>query len=489
MRSLVRIAPLALLAALAAPVPGQAPAPPPRGTASPLLPAGHWSVAAAHRAEAMGLAPDFFPAQGGASRAEVGDALTAAAERSPQAAGWLARFREEYPDSGSWLGGSGGAGYRREQGRLVPAAGIGESRTVPAPLPNRSETFVAGEGAARLGPHLAAWARIAATDREVEAREWEVVARLGGAALSLGRAPVAYGAPGGGLVLGSPTALPRVEVRTDGAWRMPGILRPLGRVTGHTFLSSLDEPRHPTAPLLWGARVAFRPHARVTLAVNRAAVFGGDSARVTVGRLAGMLVGTLNEGLENQLVSLEGRYRLPTEGWMPLAVHAEWASDDAAGAWWEQPAVRVGVDAAALPGAPGVSMGVQAATFAACCGHGSWYHHSEFTGHWVARDRPLGHPLGGEGSELALHGAAHLAGARLRIAARGFARSRSDESATRGTGWGNLFAPRRTGRSGGGTLEVLARVSPSLEASLHAFGERGRGWREHAMELELRALF
>lgn len=456
-----------------------------------LLPAGHWSVAAAHRAEALGLAPNFFPAQTGASHAEVAAALRAAAARPEGGAlarGWLARFREEFADSGAWLGGGGGAGYHRAHGRLAPARGIVD-RAPPAPLPRLSRAVAVADGAVRLGPALSAGARLVAGEDHAEARQWEVAARLGSAALSVGRAPVGYGAPGSGLVLGSPAALPRIELRSVGAWEMPGLLRPLGRVTVHTFLSSLDGDRHATDPLLWGARVAFRPHGRVTVAVNRAAIFGGDSARMTAGRVAGMLVGTLNEGFENQVVSLEARYRLPTEAWLPLAVRAEWAAEDASGAWWDQPAALLALDAAALPGAPAVSLGVEGATFAACCGHGSWYHHSEFTGHWVARDRPLGHPLGGEGSELAVRAAAEVADARLRVAGRGFTRYRSDESARSGRGWGNLFSPTRTGRSHGAALQAHARLTGGVEATLRARGERGAGWREHSMELELRALF
>jgi hypothetical protein len=49
----------------------------PRATAaaSPYLDVDHWAVRAASRAEALGLAPGFFPAQRGARRAEVSAAL------------------------------------------------------------------------------------------------------------------------------------------------------------------------------------------------------------------------------------------------------------------------------------------------------------------------------------------------------------------------------------------------------------------------------
>jgi hypothetical protein len=500
----------ALLAALgaAAPLAGQsdsvAPAVRTPALASPLLPAGHWSLTAARRAEGMGLAPDYFPAQAGASRAEVADALRQAVQQADRgsvagrlALQWLTRFLEEFPEEReptaaglTWLGGGAGARFDRDQGRVAPAIGVYLDRTDPAPLEDVSTASATLRGGIRLGGALAGWASLAASDEAVEAREWEAVARLGPVALSVGRSTIQYGSSGQpGLVLGSAAALPRVEARSTRAWHPGGILRPLGRMTAHTFLAPLDEDRHVTSPWLWGARVAFRPHGRVTIAVNRASIFGGDSARPTPRRVGGMLLGVLSEGFENQLVSVDGRYRLPTEQALPLTVYAEWAADDGAGAWVEQPAMMGGLEVPGFPGAPNLSVAAEVAWFAACCGHGAWYNHDKFWGHWADRDQPLGHPLGGEGTEVALRFAGDFLDARVRLHGRGFFRDRSDASLRNLSGGGNLYAYPRAGESHGGMLDASVRLGPRVELGVRASGERGDGWRQSTLELEMRSLF
>ena len=118
--------------------------PSPRGwlgdaPASPLLPPEHWAVRAAARAEAMGLADNYLPAQRAVPRAVVfavlahADAM--AADRPGLArltAGWVARFREEFREYGEDatadalllpLNGRVSPGFADEKGRLSPAIG------------------------------------------------------------------------------------------------------------------------------------------------------------------------------------------------------------------------------------------------------------------------------------------------------------------------------------------------------------------------------
>src|SRR5690606_1243413 len=98
----------------------------------------------------------------------------------------------------------------------------------------------------------------------------------------------------------------------------------------------------------------------------------------------------------------------------------------------------------AVPGMESTSVGVEYTEFAAsCCGNPEWYRHWSFPGSWATGDQPLGHPLGGHGSELLLLTETHLLDARLRLHGRFFVRERGIE---------NLYVPGREGRSRGGSL-------------------------------------
>jgi hypothetical protein len=177
---------------------------------------------------------------------------------------------------------------------------------------------------------------------------------------------------------------------------------------------------------------------------------------------------------------VDGRLRLPTEDFLPLTLYLEWGAEDAAGAWWDVPGRVFGVSVPALPGLPEVEAGAEYARFSGfCCGNPPWYFHGEFLGNWVAEDVPLGHPLGGEGWEALAYLNADALDARLRLEARGFLRERSDAGLFTLQQAGNLFAPARTGRSWGGSLDAAWRVTPSLEARVRLFRDAGDGWSEH----------
>lgn len=461
------------------------------GGVSPLLSESHWAVRAADRTEALGLAPGYFPAGRAAERGDVCRALAAAdsAARSPAERSFanaaLRRYAEELGGWGAFQGRIGVA-YLAESGRLAPSRGFGAARTEPAALAGLRQADL--RLAAVLTPHRSAtlFLDLAAGTGGLEAVQWEASATALGLVFSAGRAPLGYGwARSGGVTLSPRSPLPRVEIRTARAASAGGILGPLGRVTAHTFLTRLDEARHPTRPWLWGARLAARPADRLTIGVNRASIFAGDSARVTVRTLTGMFVGVLSNDFENQIVSADARYRLPTERALPITLYGEWGADDGAGALGEQPAWVVGAMAPAVRGIAGLSLGAEASRFAACCGHGAWYTHSRFTGNWVSRDRPLGHPLGGEGNELAL-----LAG--LTVPDRGFSletrvwrRVRSAASLDRGTGGGNLYARSRTGASVGGEAEATVHLRGRRQVRIVWTQDVGSTWSEYSLHAEI----
>lgn len=474
--------------------------------ASPLLPADHWAVRAADRAEALGLADNYLPAQNAVPRAVVYAVLEHAASRSAQrpgmervAAGWLARFREEFPEYGDDaggdalvvpLGGHAAAGWANEAGRLSPAIGYYVGlRNDPEPVPDVSTPRLDLALGTGDGRRAAAWMLGRWDERGVDVARWEAAFSAGPVGLSVGKQPVGYGWGEGGTMVLSETLLPRVEAQTLRPVRLPGFLRPFGGVTLHTFASPLGGRRHPEEPWLWGARLAFQPHRRLTFAVNRASIFGGD-AEITAGKLGKMFLGVIRASdFENQVLGLEGRWRLPTDAVLPATVYLEWAADDGAGALHEMPAQVGGILLPALPGLPEVSAGAEYARVTSlCCGHGPWYFNSAQPGNWARGTRPLGHPLGGEGWEAAGYARAELRGARLRMHLRGYVRGYRDDSLPV-FGGGNLFAPARVGRGTGFQADAAYRLRPHAEIRAAARRETGDDWREHAFDAAVAVFF
>jgi hypothetical protein len=476
--------------------------------ASPLLPPEHWAVRAAQRAEALGLADGWLAAQGAVPRGAALDALErAAAEaeaegRPPRlaalAAGWLARFREEFPEYGEdaesdpllvGVNGHASAGFAGERGRLSPAVGYLGTRQEPQSVPDVATARVDVGAAVHAGPHAAAFAVGRWDAAGADVARWEAVAQAGPVAISAGKQPVAYGWGDGGSVIFSSTLLPRVEARTVRPVRLPGVLRVFGGVTAHTFFSRVGGARHPDEPWLWGARLAFQPNRRLTFAVNRGSMFGGAD-EVTPDKLLRMFLGQIRgSSFENQLLSFEGRLRLPTEGTLPATLYLEWGADDGAGALDEAPGRVGGIFLPALPGLPEVAAGAEVAWFEVGDGeHGAWYFNTTFPGNWARGSRPLGHPLGGEGWEAAAYARAELMAVRLRVEARGFTRERGESTYAEISG-GNLFSRARTGRSAGARGAVAYRLRPHAEVRAAGRAEAGDGWSESALDLALSVFF
>jgi hypothetical protein len=474
----------------------------PRFNASPPLPEEHWAARAAARAEALGLAPRYTPAQRAVPRQAVASALMEALLRSVDrpalkglTEGWWARFVEEFPEYGrpapagvAILGRSASLGYGQAEGRIAPAEGyfIGV-REEPRPIEDLRGVTVGASAGFALGRAVSVSASGLAIGEESERVRVDLTVGAGAFALSAGLGDVGYGyGRSGGVVLSPREPLPRVEVQTTRPIRLPWVLRYLGDVSAHTFFSRMDEDRHPTEPWMWGMRVAARPHPRFTLAVNRASIFGGEGRPETLERLAGMLVGVIHKSdFENQIVSGEVRWRLPTDAVLPATAYLEWGADDGSGAISDVPGQLFGLFLPALPGVPEIGVGGEYARFGeACCGHGPWYFNGTFPGNWARGDQALGHPLGGEGWEAAGYAQGELLNSRLRLDARLFVRDRSDASLET-LGGGNLFTPLRTGRSTGGWVEAALRLFPGADLSAGWRMEDGDGWREQGFHAEV----
>jgi len=196
---------------------------------------------------------------------------------------------------------------------------------------------------------------------------------------------------------------------------------------------------------------------------------------VMIGKHAGQ-----GSEVDNQIAAVDAWYRVPINV-VPLAVYAEWGSEDSAGAWKDVPGIVVGGEIASVPGLPGLSLGIERVSFApSCCGNPIWYRHWRFLDGWAADGRLLGHPLGGHGTEWRLSLRLDSQDARLRLRGDAFARDRGEE---------NVFAPDRAGESRGGVLHVTLRLASRLELMMYGLHERGKsGWRESRVETAGRLL-
>jgi hypothetical protein len=263
----------------------------------------------------------------------------------------------------------------------------------------------------------------------------------------------------------------------------------LGPLSTHLFFTRLRYGRHPGDPYLGGVNLTLQPHPRLQLSARRAALFGGDSvgAPVSLGAVSRMMVGMTvsnsTNGFENQLASLELRYRLPTDPHVPLTVYGEIGMEDMSltRSFYLAPGITAGLFAPILPTLPAISAGVELTHFGrAPETYGIWYRHFKLHGGWAADEGPLGHPLGGHGQELRGYGSADLFRGRLRFSGDAFFRRRGEE---------NLYAPERAGRSTGFVGDAAWRPLRRGELKLSVYRESGADWEEHGFELRTVVFF
>jgi hypothetical protein len=186
-------------------------------------------------------------------------------------------------------------------------------------------------------------------------------------------------------------------------------------------------------------------------------MFGGEgNLPVTFSRVAKNIIGIYTDDDEysfaNQVLSIDIRYRVPG---FPLSAYLDWGSDDAAGGWWDVPAILGGLEWTRVDSTYDVAIGVEHLQFSAsCCGNSIWYRNAWFRGSWADGDELLGHPLGGHGREWRVFANGGI-GERVLASVAYFARRRRVE---------NLFAPERQGESDG--MQVRADISVTRRARL-----------------------
>ena len=472
------------------------------GGASSQLPVNHWAVEAARRAEALGLLPHYLPGQRSVRQAVVANALREAARRALEeapalvdlTAAWERRFAREFPRATVDSGDSAEVPFPRLEYAAVGAesgwragavaAGRGVLPPVPPdPLADQPEIAAAGVWSASLGRHvnLLAAPEIGAPGglRGV----WDATLGWRHIAVSVGRQPARYGAGERGVVLGSPEPWHRIQAETVEPLDLAGPLRLLGPVAFHSSLGRVWTGRHAGHPWLWTASARARPHPRLTAAVNRAAMFGGDSVAVPVSveNVLRMLGGWQTGGFENQIVSLELNFRFPTEPWIPLSGYIEWGFDDAAGAIGDVPGIVAGLSSAAIPGVPAAAAGIEVASFShSCCNNPPWYRHAAHSGGWAYDRHPLGHPLGGDGTELLSWLRVDPTVLPLRWEGSIWLRRRGSE---------NLYAPQRVGESIGGSAQLTWRLPGRTDARVSIMNETGGEWRETQLRAALTKFF
>ncbi|HEX7117810.1 MAG TPA: capsule assembly Wzi family protein [Longimicrobiales bacterium] len=491
---------------LAAPADGRAQAVP--RFASPHVPPDHWAMAAAARLAGLGLAPPGFGwGERSLTRRELASVLRVAAERATDRApryaalarGYLLRFTEEFgptaeaaaeddPRGLRRTGGSLDAGFDRRVGVLLGGIGYDNATDWTGPLPagDVSTALAGGSLTVAAFPHVALRLAAELRARGSRVRAAEATVALRDVGLWLGRRRVGFGpGAGGGIVLSGASALDGAGIHLIDPVTLPGWLGRLGPVRFQAAITRVRNGDRIRDPWLWAARFAFAPHPRLHLGLSRAVMFGGEgNAPWTLRNLAFTLIGKHSGAMgefDNQVFALDAHYRPPVDA-LPLVLYLEWGIDDSAGAIKDVPAIVAGLFVPALPGSPEVSLRIERTSFAAaCCGNTIWYRNWAFRGGWTDAGRPLGHPLGGHGREWLAEVRADLNDARVRIAAGGRLRRRGAE---------NLFAPDRQGASTSAWIAAGFRASADLELAVTGTLEHGdRGWRQSAVDVDLRWLF
>ncbi|MEX2283330.1 MAG: capsule assembly Wzi family protein [Gemmatimonadota bacterium] len=418
-----------------------------------MVPADHWSRAVTRRLVLLDTGSLIRIARGWPRpRAELpttGD--SAATSTAELQAGFLSR-------AGAM---QAGTSLRTADGFFYPG---------PRPLADRNTPFLAANLAAQMTPALAAGVETSATDAGLTVRAAYLNWAWGPVDGWIGRRPIGLGTgPRDGIVLNERTSFNGTGVALREGVKIPV----LGRLYADISAARLRRSGTVRHPWFHATRLTISPQNSLAIGLNRAAIFGGDDENeITPARIALMLLGFpdvsgKDSDFENQVASIELLWRTAVRGW-PLALHTEYGADDSGFAFLHVPAMIAGVELVAVPGAPHLGVGVEAVYFSRrCCTYPPWYRHGALADGWTDRGGLLGHPLGGDGTELA------MTVEWIPTRQNGVASLRLYE---RHRGVDNLFAPNRAGNSVGGELSVVMPWR-RFRFEVRADGERWEGER------------
>ena len=189
---------------------------------------------------------------------------------------------------------------------------------------------------------------------------------------------------------------------------LPWIFKYLGPFKFSVFVSLLDQERDVSNPILWGARLDFKPHPYIEIGLERTSMLGGE------GRL---------EDLEIWWNSITGRNEathrpedLPTEpgdgklGFdvkvtlplklQPLQLYAEVAGEDEAGLLPNKRAYLAGIYLPRILSIEGVGFRAEYAVNHVSKHPNVWYTHHIYTSGYTYKKRIIGHHMGTDSDDL-----------------------------------------------------------------------------------------
>lgn len=492
-----------------------------RHAASAFLPSSHWAVTAARRLSSLGLADSNFGwGDGSLTILAVGRVLHDAPamaqqkhqELEPLARGYWLRFAREFPltaarlepaaatNDPDFVEGWAAAGYSSATGRVYPVRSLNRTREdVDGPFPRSdlSEAELSTNLSFTAGKYLAGSLSPEHRDGDWGLREGYLLVDVKKFGLWGGRRVPSFATgTGGGIVLNGTAAFTGGGIATTEPFRLPWILRYVGAIRVESFLSRLDSNAAIPKPWFLGAHVSVSPHPRLMIGGTQAYMFGGEGVtpatwRTVWAMLTSHGINSAGSEFENGMASWEVRFRPPIPV-IPVSLYMEWGTDDNHAAWTLFPARVIGAQVIAVPGIPSLSLGFEHAGFSRppCTGAGSdphceyyatWYRHYLFKDGWTVDRQPIGHPLGGEGSEWLAYGTWDDPAHRLRLDVRAFRRDRGPY---------NIYAPDREGSSVGGEISTVYRSTPNLDLLFRGALEDGEAdWSEASLFAGLRWVF
>ena len=460
---------------------------------------GHWAWNAVRRMNVAGLAPGSSdPTAAPITRAHVRDVMRHAIEQAnarsqPQ----LADVAQQYLDLLLAESDTAGIitritpriGWTAEEGQLLAGDGyLNEEDWSGAHTLAHVSMPAAALHAEGLPRDWLSWSVNAGWIADDLALQVATVgARVGPFDAWAGRRHLHYGtAHGGGTVLGtgfrenadithrSNASFDGVGIYVREPFYFPWYFRILGPVRIEAAAGRLARNGIVDDPYIAFGRLFGMPFSRrITLGINRGAIFGGDGNDITAGRLLGLLIG-LHGGdhgeFENQIFSTIARFRPPL-GPLGVELYAEVGMDDTAGAIEDTPGIVAGADIGYIPGVPALSLVIEHAQFPhSCCGNPIWYRSVFYRGSWSDEGRLFTHPLAGHGREWRAQASVDLPQRGLLFDVNAFSRTRGEE---------NLLAPQRQGSSTGGTATVEYRHGSGFGLRVDASIERAATWDTH----------